>query len=63
MDKTALNTWYCEAKPSLRGRQQHYSDMAITSLMLKRIFGPTLRTIHGFVDSISTLMTVLLKCP
>ncbi|NIH15369.1 MAG: IS5/IS1182 family transposase, partial [Serratia symbiotica] len=38
VDKTALHSWYCEVKPSLRGRRQHYSDMAITSvLMLKRI--------------------------
>ncbi|NIH16115.1 MAG: hypothetical protein G5700_06020, partial [Serratia symbiotica] len=38
VDETALHAWYCEAKPSLRGRPPHYSDMAITSvLMLKRI--------------------------
>ncbi|NIG62945.1 MAG: hypothetical protein G5663_06905 [Serratia symbiotica] len=32
-------------------------------LMLKRIFGLTLRAIQGFVDSIFTLMKVLLNCP
>ncbi|NIG62456.1 MAG: hypothetical protein G5663_03190 [Serratia symbiotica] len=37
----------------MRGRPQYYSDVAITSvLMLKRIFGLTLRALHGFVDSI-----------
>ncbi|NIG62085.1 MAG: hypothetical protein G5663_00170 [Serratia symbiotica] len=36
MDETALDAWYCEAKPSLRSRPQHYSNMAMTSvLMLK----------------------------
>ncbi|NIH16077.1 MAG: IS5/IS1182 family transposase, partial [Serratia symbiotica] len=34
----------------MRGRPPHYSDMAITSvLMLKRIFGLTLRALQGFV--------------
>ncbi len=64
VDETALHAWYCEAKPSLRGRTPHYSDMAITSvLMLKRIFGLTLRALQGFVDSIVTLIKVPLNCP
>ncbi len=64
VDETALHAWYCEAKPSLRGRPPHYSDMAITSvLMLKRIFGLTLRALQGFVDSIVTLIKVPLNCP
>ncbi len=38
--------------------------MAITSvLMLKRIFGLTLRAIQGFIDSIVTLIKVALNCP
>ncbi|NIG62643.1 MAG: hypothetical protein G5663_04480 [Serratia symbiotica] len=28
MDETALHPWDCEVKPSLRGRPQHYSNMA-----------------------------------
>ncbi|NIG62415.1 MAG: transposase [Serratia symbiotica] len=64
MDKTALHSWYYEAKPSLRGRLQHYSDTAMTrALMLKRIFGLTLRALQGFVDSIFKLMKVPLNCP
>ncbi len=70
VDETALHAWYCEAKPSLRGRTPHYSDMAmnivmaITSvLMLKRIFGLTLCALQGFVDSIVTLIKVPLNCP
>ncbi|NIH16420.1 MAG: IS5/IS1182 family transposase, partial [Serratia symbiotica] len=64
MDETALYAWYCEAKPDLHGRRQHYSDMAITSvLILKRIFGLTLRALQGFVDSIITLIKVPLNCP
>ncbi len=40
------------------------SVMAITSvLMLKRIFGLTLRALQGFVDSIVTLIKVPLNCP
>ncbi|NIG62152.1 MAG: hypothetical protein G5663_00695 [Serratia symbiotica] len=36
MDETALHAWYWDAKPSLRGPTQHYSNMAMTSvLMLK----------------------------
>ncbi len=39
-------------------------SMAITSvLMLKRIFGLTLRAFQGFVDSIVTLIKVPLNCP
>ncbi|NIG62453.1 MAG: hypothetical protein G5663_03175 [Serratia symbiotica] len=63
VDKKALHAWYCESKHSLRGRLQHYSDMAMTIvLMLKRIFGLTLRALQGFVDSIFTLMKVPLNC-
>ncbi|NIH15822.1 MAG: IS5/IS1182 family transposase, partial [Serratia symbiotica] len=61
-DETALHAWYCEATPSLRGRPPHYSDMVITSvLMLKWIFGLTLRALQGFVDSIVTLIKVPLN--
>nr|WP_284700506.1 transposase [Serratia symbiotica] len=34
VDETALHAWYCEAKPSLRGRPQHYSDMAMTTVLI-----------------------------
>ncbi|NIG62358.1 MAG: hypothetical protein G5663_02410 [Serratia symbiotica] len=62
VDETALYAWYCEAKPSVRGRPQHYSDMAVTSvLMLKRIFRLTLRALHSFVDSIFPLIKVSLN--
>lgn len=38
--------------------------MAMTTvLMLKRIFGLTLRALQGFIDSIFTLMKVPLDCP
>ncbi len=64
VDEAALHAWYCEAKPCLRGLPPHYSDMAITSvLMLKRIFGLTLRALQGFGDSIVTLIKVPLNCP
>ncbi|NIG62282.1 MAG: hypothetical protein G5663_01865 [Serratia symbiotica] len=62
VDETALHPWDCEAKPSRRGRQQHYSNMAMTSvLMMKLIFGLTLCALQGFVDSIFTLMKVPLN--
>jgi hypothetical protein len=64
VDETAIHAWHCEATSSRRGRPQHYSDMAITTvLMLKRVFGLTLRAIQGFVDSIFALMKVPLNCP
>ncbi|NIG62647.1 MAG: hypothetical protein G5663_04520 [Serratia symbiotica] len=57
MDETAFHACYCEAKPSLRRRTQHYSNMAMTSvLMLKRIYRPDtsrsigLRRLHFYTD-------------
>ncbi|NIG63016.1 MAG: hypothetical protein G5663_07485 [Serratia symbiotica] len=48
----------------MRGRPQHYSDMAMTSLlMLKQIFRLTLHAIQGFFDSIFPLMKLPLNCP
>lgn len=48
----------------MRGRPEHYSGMAIpTVLMLKRVFGLTLRALQGFIDSIIGLMKVPLNYP
>lgn len=64
VDETAIHAWHCEATSSGRGRTQHYSGMAITTvLMLKRVFGLTLRALQGFIDSIFALMKVPLNCP
>ncbi|NIG62474.1 MAG: hypothetical protein G5663_03345 [Serratia symbiotica] len=64
LDKTALHAWDCEAKSSLRGLPQHYSDIAMTrALMLKLIFGLILCALQGFLDSIFTIMKVPFNCP
>ncbi|NIG62403.1 MAG: hypothetical protein G5663_02760 [Serratia symbiotica] len=63
MDETALYAWYCEVLSSLRGLQQHYSNITMTrALMLKQIFSLTFRSLHSCIDSIFTLMKVPLNC-
>jgi hypothetical protein len=48
LDEQAIQAWYDEPQTSSRGRPQHYSELAIsTVLMLKRIFGLTLRAAQG----------------
>lgn len=47
-----------------RGRPQHYSDLAITTvLVVKRVFRLTLRAAQGFIDPIFAMMGVPLRCP
>jgi len=47
LDESAIQAWYDEPKTSSRGRPQHYSELAIsTVLMLKRVFGLTLRVTY-----------------
>jgi len=47
-----------------RGRPLHYTDMAITTvLMMKRVFNLSLRAVQGFVDSIFKMMAMPLRCP
>lgn len=55
LDDEAIQTRYESATPSSRGRPQRYSDLAITTaLVIKRVFGLTLRAAQGFIDSIFT---------
>lgn len=64
LDESAITAWTDSAQPEGRGRPLHYTDMAITTvLMMKRVFNLPLRTLQGFVDSIFTLMTLSLRCP
>ncbi len=56
--------WYDAAEPERRGRPRRYTDTAITTaLMLKSVFGLTLRALQGFIDSVFQMMDVSLRCP
>lgn len=64
LDESAIAVWTEETTPERRGRPLYYSDMAITTvLMMKRVFGLSLRALQGFVDSIFKLMGLSLRCP
>ncbi|EJM5006882.1 IS5 family transposase [Salmonella enterica] len=64
LDESAIAAWTDSAQPEGRGRPLHYTDMAITTvLMMKRVFTLSLRALQGFVDSIFQLMGVALICP
>lgn len=64
LDESTMTAWTEKTTPEGRGRPLHYSDMAITTvLMIKCVFGLSLRALQGFVDSIFKLMGLLLRCP
>ncbi|HIB1392460.1 TPA: IS5 family transposase, partial [Salmonella enterica subsp. enterica serovar Muenchen] len=64
LDESAIAAWTDSAQPEGRGRPLHYTDMAITTiLMMKRVFNLSLRALQGFIDSIFQLMGVALICP
>lgn len=64
LDESAIAAWTDNAQPEGRGRPLHYTDMAITTvLMMKRVFNLPLRALQGFVDSIFKLMELPLCCP
>ncbi|WP_253382019.1 IS5 family transposase [unidentified bacterial endosymbiont] len=64
LDESAIATWTEKAQPERRGRPLHYTDMAITTvLMMKRVFNLPLRALQGFVDSIFKQMALPLRCP
>ncbi|QPW26835.1 hypothetical protein F8538_08395 [Edwardsiella ictaluri] len=56
--------WTDSAQPAGRGRPRHETDMAITTLlMMKRVLHLSRRYLPSPVDSICTLMALLLCCP
>lgn len=64
LDESAIAAWTDSTQPEGRGRPLHYTDMAITTvLMMKRVFNLPLRALQGFVDSIFKLMELPLCCP
>ncbi|HAG0018068.1 TPA: IS5 family transposase [Salmonella enterica] len=64
LDESAIAAWTESAQPEGRGRPLHYTDMAITTvLMMKRVFNLPLRALQGFVDSIFKLMGLSLRSP
>ncbi len=64
LDESTIAAWTDSAQPEGRGWPLHYTDMAITTvLMMKRVFNLSLRALQGFIDSIFQLMGVSLVCP
>lgn len=64
LDESAIAAWTDSSSPEGRGRPLHYTDMAVTTvLMIKRVFNLSLRALQGFVDSFFTLMSLPLRCP
>ncbi|SJA44944.1 Uncharacterised protein [Shigella sonnei] len=64
LDESGITAWTDNSAPEHRGRPLHYTDTAITTvLMMKRVFNLSLRALQGFVDSIFTLMKLPLRCP
>ncbi|AHF74181.1 transposase ISSoEn1, IS5 ssgr IS903 family [Candidatus Sodalis pierantonius str. SOPE] len=64
LDESAIAAWTESTPPEHRGRPLHYTDMAITTvLMIKRVFNLSLRALQGFVDAIFKLMGLSLRCP
>lgn len=63
-DESAIAAWTDNAPSEGCGRPLHYTDMAITTvLMMKCVFNLPLRALQGFVDSIFKLMELPLCCP
>lgn len=63
LDNEAIQVRYESVTPSCWVRYQHYSDLAITTvLVIKRVFLLTLCTAKGCIDSIFMLMDVPLRC-
>ena len=64
IDEQAIEQWYCNQHHGRRGRGFQYSDSAIeTALMLKVYFGLPFRALEGFINSIFQLMDVPLTLP
>lgn len=64
LDESAIAAWTDTTQPQRRGRPLHYTEMAITTvLMMKRVFNLSLRALQGFVDSIFKMMALPLRCP
>ena len=64
IDEQAIEQWYCHQHHGRRGRGFQYSDSAIeTALMLKVYFGLPFRALEGFINSIFQLMDVPLTSP
>lgn len=60
----AINNWYVGGLTGNPGASPKYSDLSIkTCLILRAVFGLTLRGTQGFVDSIFSMMKISLKCP
>lgn len=64
LDESAIAALTDNTQPVGRGRPPHYTDMAITPvLMMKRVFNLPLRALQGFVNSIAKMMNLPPCCP
>lgn len=59
-DESAIAAWTGNTQPEGRGRSLHYTNMAITTILMMKL--PP-RDLQGFVDSIFKLMELPLCCP
>ena len=58
------DSWYADVPDGSRGAPDTYSDQAIiTCLILKHVYGLTLRQTQGFVTSLINLMGLPIACP
>ncbi|AZQ11544.1 IS5 family transposase [Shewanella khirikhana] len=64
MDDAAIKGWLCHQHHGGRGRGFQFTDQAIeVALMLKSVFGLSLRATEGFINSLFKLMDVPLASP
>ncbi|WP_192992795.1 transposase [Pseudoalteromonas citrea] len=57
LSDSAIPKWQNTEKQGVRGRSEHYSDLAIeTCLTLRALFHLPLRALEGFVNSLHTMM-------
>jgi len=65
IDEKSIDEWYADQAPvKNRGRPRKYSDIAIlTVLILKQVYGRTLRATQGLTQSLFKLMQLNLDIP
>lgn len=64
MDDAAIKGWLCHQHHGGRGRGFQFTDQAIeVALMLKGVFGLSLRATEGFINSLFKLMDIPLASP
>lgn len=63
-DEDAIRKWYSTERSNKPGRRDTYSDDAIRcGLLIKAVFGMTLRALQGFLQSVIQILGIDLECP